>query len=103
MNNRDLTINGLLATGAAEVIPSPTNKYRTFRHEWLKDAFYFVGKSGALRYGERVTGSISLTDSRRHRSYRSIGNPAVHWVSAEQARAAYERIVSYTPCPAVKP
>ena len=101
MNLRDQTIAGLLATGAAEVIPSPTSKYRTFRDHSRNDAYFFVGRSGALRYGETITGSRSLTNSRQHRAYRSIGNPECKWESAEQARAAYDRIASYCPCPAV--
>jgi len=94
MTNRDLTIAGLLATGATEVIPSPTKKYRTFRDQSRNDAFFFVGRSGALRYGMTVTGSVSLTDTRRHKVFREIGNPALKWESTEQARAAYERILN---------
>ena len=94
MTNRDLTIAGLLATGAAEVLPSPTKKYRTFRDPQRNDAFFFVGRSGALRYGERITGSLSLTDTRRHRAYREVGNPAIHWETTEQARATFDRLVT---------
>ena len=88
-SNRQLTINGLLACGATEVIPSPSSKYRTFRDPARNDAFFFVGPSGALRYGERVTGSMSWTDTRRHRAYREVGNPALRWESVDQARVAW--------------
>lgn len=93
MNNRDLTIAGLLAIGAVEILPSPTRKYRAFRDPLRNDASFFVGRSGALRYGERVTGSISLTDTRRHKALREIGSPAIHWQSPDAARAEFDRIV----------
>ena len=101
MSNRQLTINGLLATGAAEVIPSPSKVYRTFTDPTFLYAFYFVGKSGALRYGQFSKTSRSLTDTPRHKAFREIGNPALRWESTEQARAAYERILAGRPLPAV--
>jgi len=93
MTNRDLTIAGLLATGAMEVIPSPSRKYRTFRSAFSDHTLFFVGRSGALRWGDNVSNSFSMTDSRRHRAYREIGNPSIHWESADQAQAAFRRIL----------
>ena len=101
MNNRDLTIAGLIATGAVEVPRTRSSKYRVFRDPVSPDAYYFVGKSGALRFGCCGSKSISWTGTDRHRAYREIGNPAIRWESVAQARAAFERILAGRPQPAV--
>jgi hypothetical protein len=97
-NNRQLTINGLLACGLREVKPAPSRKYLAFdRHDG--QGRMFVGKSGALRWSRtgKASDSLSITDNARHKAYREVGNPALKWESTEQAVAAFERILAGTP------
>ena len=93
-NNRQLTINGLLATGWREVKPAPSRKYVTFARDGLPGRMY-VGKSGALRWNPDgpIGGSVSLTDSRRHRAYREVGNPAIRWTDTDAAETAFASIL----------
>lgn len=52
-------IEMLLGEGSREV-PSKSRKYRTFtRHG--RTGYYFIGRNGALRSGETVSQSVSLT------------------------------------------
>jgi hypothetical protein len=92
-SNRQLTINGLLACGWREVKPAPSRKYVTFVRLDGQGRF-FVGKSGALRYSKlgTVADSMSYTDGRQHRAYRSVGDPSIHWTSVDAARAAFTKI-----------
>ena len=94
-NNRQLTINGLLACGWREVKPAPSRKYLAFDRSDGQGRF-FVGKSGALRWSPTSTvgDSQSMTDNARHKAYREVGNPAIRWESVDQAADAYSRIMA---------
>lgn len=63
MTTRDRIVAALLARGEKE-LPSKSRKYRTFTrtHGGTQHGFYFVGKLGALRFGQTSTGSIALSD-----------------------------------------
>ena len=57
---QELHAKGLLAMGFGEV-ESTSRKYRTFRSP--KGTLYFLGKSGAVRFGKNASSSISLAES----------------------------------------
>lgn len=59
-------IAGLLQDGEHEV-PFAGRKYRKFTRTKLGgDTFYYVGKSGALRFGRTVEESIPASQSRKN-------------------------------------
>ena len=95
MNNRQLTIAGLLACGWREIKPAPSRKYTTFGQPGLVGRMY-IGRSGALRWNPKgpIGGSMSLTDSRTHRAYREVGDPAIHWQNTDAAMRAFYRIMA---------
>jgi len=97
MNNRQLTIAGLLACGWQEIKPAPSRKYTTFGQPGLLGRMY-VGRSGALRWNPKgpIGGSMSLTDSKTHRAYRAVGDPAIHWPDVDSAMRAFQRIMEGT-------
>jgi hypothetical protein len=50
--------------GSAEVIPSPSRKYRTFTSHTTRNgepSFYFVGKAGAFRTGRCASKSVDVS------------------------------------------
>jgi len=55
-------IRYLLSKGSTEIIPSKSRKYRQFTFfDKRPDMFYWVGKSGAVRYGKNSSGSFSIS------------------------------------------
>ena len=60
MKKADIIIEHLKSKGSKE-LPSTSRKYRKFTHPTRENAFYWVGKSGALRAGRTAGDSISLT------------------------------------------
>ena len=51
--------DALVASGE-HIVPSRTQKYIVYTRK--AGGFWFLGKSGALRYGENASGSFSASD-----------------------------------------
>lgn len=62
MTLQDRYAAALLARGIREVLPSPTSKARAFRQNGALAPFYFVGRSGSVRYGNTYSKSIPASE-----------------------------------------
>ncbi len=58
---QDRLAEALTARGEREVIPSKSGKYRQFTRK--AGGFYWLGRSGALRYGQNSSSSYSIPAS----------------------------------------
>lgn len=62
MSIRDRYIKALTAQGEHELKNHKSRKYVVFTHHGF-DGYYFIGKSGALRYGPTVTNSWPMSSA----------------------------------------
>jgi hypothetical protein len=56
---RDRLTDALVASGE-HIVPARTQKYLVYTRK--AGGYWFLGKSGALRYGECASGSFSASD-----------------------------------------
>src|SRR5512134_3149491 len=58
-------VNALIATGRGTIIPSRSRRYITLKRP--DGSFLYVGKAGALRFGNTVTDSVAAPDDFKRR------------------------------------
>ncbi len=85
-SNRALTIKGLLALGWKRELAAKSRKYEVYS-DWSSGQFCFVGRSGALRHGKTISGSVSFTGNSWHKALIEVGRRSGSYSSVEQARA----------------
>lgn len=67
-----------------------SRKYLVFRDP--AGGFYYLGKSGALRKGCTIAGSLSLTDTRRYRELLAMGSANLRIDTPEIAQHVWGNI-----------
>lgn len=67
MSIRDQFIAALLKRGERQIADYPSRRYVVFTRtiQTIQDGFYFVGKSGGLRRGSTITGSVPVSPRER--------------------------------------
>jgi hypothetical protein len=58
-------VDALIATGRGTIAPSRSRGYVTLKRP--DGSFFYVGKAGALRFGNTVSGSIAAPDDFKRR------------------------------------
>ncbi len=73
---RGQLLAGLLALGE-HVVPHTSRRYVVTSAHLVGDGqYFFIGRSGALRYGRTATGSFVASDQLRRRILTAVAAPA---------------------------